>query len=105
VNATHSLGIYAGYIEFENANYSMTADGNTLSYAWTPTSTGVIDYTIYIHSNGNTWASVSGSLNVTAAATSTGTGTGLGGDMTMILIIAGAAAVVIVIIIIMKKKQ
>ncbi|MCK4566360.1 MAG: hypothetical protein KAU48_03530, partial [Candidatus Thorarchaeota archaeon] len=103
VNATHTAGIYAGYIEFDGSNHSMTADGNTFSFAWTPTSVGVIDYTIYIHSNENTWASVAGSVNVTAASTTTTTGTWLGGDMTMLIII-GAAAVVVVIVIIKRKK-
>ena len=103
VNATHTAGIYAGLIEFDGSNHSMTADGDTFSFAWTPTSVGVIDYTIYIHSNVNTWASVSGSLNVTGSPTTTGTGTPV--DMTMILIIVGAAAVVIVIIVIIMKKK
>jgi len=107
VDATHSLGMYAGYIEFGGANHSMTLTGDTFSYAWSPVSVGLVDYTIYVHSNGNTWASFSDQVNVTATSTDTGTGTGTGtpGDMTMILIVVGAAAVVIVIIVIIMKKK
>jgi len=115
VNATHTLGIYAGWIEFSGINHSMTGVGDTYSYAWTPVAAGMVDYTIYVQSNGNTWASFSDQINVTVSSittttttttTTTGTGTGtVGGDMTMILIIVGAAAVVIVIIVIIMKKK
>lgn len=108
VNATHSLGIYAAYIEFDGTNHSMTGSAGEYSFAWTPSAVGVIDFTIYVHSNGNTWASVSDQVNVTAASTTgptspTGPGTPI--DTTMILIIVGAAAVVIVIIVIIMKKK
>jgi hypothetical protein len=108
VNATHSLGIYAAYIEFSGTNHSMSANAGEYSYAWTPTVEGMIDFTVYVHSNGNTWASFSDQVNVTAASTGTGTGTGTGGgNLTMILIIACAVGVVVVVIIIimMKKKK
>jgi hypothetical protein len=81
----------------------MTGSGDTYSYTWTPTTVGVLDYTIYVRSNENTWASVSGTFNVTAA--STGTGTGIPIDTTTLLIIIGAAAVVIIIIIVVMKKK
>lgn len=105
VNATHAAGIYSAQIEFGGTNHSMAASGDTYSYAWSPSTEGIIDYTIYVRSNENTWASVSGSFNVTA--TTTGTGTGTGGDMTMILIVAGVSAVVVVVILVfvMKKKK
>jgi len=106
VNATHAAGIYSAQIEFGGTNHSMTTSGDTYSYSWTPSTEGIIDFTIYVRSNENTWASVSGSVNVTAAATSTGTGTiPVGGDMTMLIIIVGAGVVVIVIIIILMKKK
>jgi len=103
VNATHSLGIFAGWIEFDGSNHTMTLDGDTFSFSWAPAVVGMIDYTISVQSNANTWATVSGSFNVTAAPTTTGPGIPV--DMTMILIIVGAAAVVIVIIVIIMKKK
>ncbi len=101
VNATHAAGIYAALFEYDGSNHSMTAVGDTYSFSWTPTTVGEVDYTIYVRSNENTWASVSGSVNVTAAST----GIGFTGDVTTILIIVGLIAVVIVIIVIKKKKK
>jgi hypothetical protein len=101
VNATHTAGIYSALFEYDGSNHSMTAVGDTYSFSWTPTTVGEVDYTIYVRSNENTWASVSGSVNVTAEST----GIGIPGDLTTILIIIAAAAVVIVIIVIIRKKK
>ena len=105
VNATHSLGIYRVYVEFDETNHSMTGSAGEYSFAWTPSTVGNIDFTIYVHSNGNTWASFSDQVNVTAASTTGPTGPGTPVDMTMLLIIVGAAAVVIIIIVIVMKKK
>jgi hypothetical protein len=105
VNATHSLGIYAAFIEYDGTNHSMTGSAGEYSFAWTPSTEGIIDFTVYVHSNGNTWASFSDQVNVTAASTTGPTGPGTPVDMTMIIIVVGAAAVVIIIIIIVMKKK
>ena len=98
-DATHTAGIYAALIEYGGSNHSMTADGDTYSFAWTPTSVGLVNYTVYVRSNENTWASVTGSFNVIA------TGTFPPIDTNTLLIILGVLAVVVIIIVIRRRKK
>ncbi|MGY5880024.1 MAG: DNRLRE domain-containing protein [Candidatus Thorarchaeota archaeon] len=102
VNATHAAGIYEALFEYDGANHSMTADGDTYSFTWTPTTVELVDYTVYIRSNENSWASASGSVNVTAASTG---GFTFPVDTNTLLLILAAVAVVIVIIIVVRKKR
>lgn len=97
LNVTHVAGVNDVTLEMDSAGYAMTADGDTYSYSFTPTAAGTINFTIYMQSNADTWANVTGSVTVLPA--------GAAGDLTMILIIVGAAAVVIIIIVIVMKKK
>ncbi|MHA2025062.1 MAG: CBM96 family carbohydrate-binding protein [Candidatus Thorarchaeota archaeon] len=100
INVTHALGINDVYLDFGDAvQHTMTADGDTYSYTWTPSAAGTVNYTIYMQSNANTWADVAGSVVVVAPAGV------LPGDMTMILVIVGVAAVVVIVIIVMMKRK
>ncbi|MFX1346419.1 MAG: right-handed parallel beta-helix repeat-containing protein, partial [Promethearchaeota archaeon] len=66
INVTDSSGINQVLIEFEGFNHSMTnIIGNTWQYdTWTPLSTNLYLYTIYIEDNNNNWNSTSGSITV-----------------------------------------
>ena len=98
LNVTHSLGIYEVSIEYDGLNHTMSGVGDTYSYTWTPSTAEHLNYTIYMRSNANTWASVDGSLLVRPAA-------GPLGDLTMILLIGGAAVVIVVLVVVVMKKK
>lgn len=98
LNVTHSLGIYEVSIEYDGMNHTMTAAGDTYSYTWAPATAELLNYTIYMVSNGNTWASVDGSVLVRPPA-------GLLGDMTLLLIIGGAAVVIVILAVVVLKKK
>lgn len=98
INVTHSLGIYEVLFELNGLNYSMTAVGDTYSNTWAPATTGLLNYTIYMRSNGDSWASVDGSVLVQTAATGPS-------DMTLILVIGAVAVVIVVIIVVVLKKK
>lgn len=98
LNVTHSTGINSVILEMESTGYDMTADGDTYSFSFTPSTAATYNFTILMQSNADTWANVTGSFVVYPA--------GAGGvDMTMLLIIIGVVAVVIIIIVIIRKKK
>jgi len=101
VNVTHILGLNYVYLDFGDAvEHTMTADGDTYSYTWTPTTAGTVNFTIYMQSNANTWADVDGSVVVVEAP-----GLPPGDTTTLLIIIGGVAVVVIIIVIVMKRKK
>jgi len=52
-------------IELESTNFSMALDtGNTYTYDWTPSTTGLKTYTIYGSDDSGKWNSTSGSITV-----------------------------------------
>ncbi|MFW9772985.1 MAG: DUF2341 domain-containing protein, partial [Candidatus Thorarchaeota archaeon] len=57
INCTDLAGINQVKIEFGNVNHSMTnVYGNTWQYdLWTPSTTGIFPYTIWIEDNNNHW--------------------------------------------------
>ncbi|MEJ2293547.1 MAG: hypothetical protein P8Y23_02125 [Candidatus Lokiarchaeota archaeon] len=66
INATDLSGINQAKIEFENYNHTMSpSGGDTWEYVlWTPTSTGVHFYKIYIEDNYNNWGFTIGNITV-----------------------------------------
>jgi len=96
LNVTHSTGINSVILEMESTGYDMTADGDTYSFSFTPSTAATYNFTILMQSNADTWANVTGSFVVYPAG---------GVDMTMLLIILGVAAVVIIIIVVVMKKK
>ncbi len=98
LNVTHSLGIYEVSIEYSGMNHTMTAVGDTYSYTWAPATAELLNYTIYMRSNGNTWSYIDDMVLVQ-------TPVGLPGDMTMLLIIGGAAVVIVIILVVVMKKK
>ncbi len=98
LNVTYFLGINQVLIEMDGTNNTMTADGDTYSYTWTPSSAGDINYTIYMESTIHTWSSVSDTAKINAQL--------LGGtNLTLLLIIAGAGVVIVVIVILILKGR
>ena len=97
LNVTHSLGIYEVSIEYDGMNHTMASVGDTYSYTWAPATAELLNYTIYMLSNGNTWTSVDGSVSIQPA--------GLLGEMTLFLIIGGAAVVIVVLVVAVMKKK
>ena len=91
LDVTHSAGINSVTLEMDSTEYDMTADGDTYSYTFTPSTAGNYNFTIFMQSNADTWANVTGSIDVLPLG---------GGNMTMILIIVGAIAVVVIVIVI-----
>jgi hypothetical protein len=98
LNVTHSLGIYEVMFERDGMNYTMTGVGEVYSYTWAPASEGLYNYTIFMRSNGNTWASVDISVLVQSGGLPPG-------DMTMLLIIGAAAVVVVILVVVVLKKK
>ena len=95
LNITYPLGLYWVGLDVDGGNQTMTADGDTFSYTWTPTSVGLLNYTIFMLSNGNTWSIAQGSILVQEGV----------GDMTLILILGGAAVVVVIVVIVYLKRR
>lgn len=98
LNVTYFLGIYGAWIELGGTNHSMTADGDTYTYTWTPTTAGNYSFVIYMESNIETWSSTSGFVDVLTPSI-------FPIDTNTLLIIVGAVAVVVIIIVIMMKKR
>jgi hypothetical protein len=66
INTTDLNGINQVLIDFGTGNQSMTSYGGTgwRYNSWTPVSTGINSYTIYIEDNFNNWNSTSDSIEV-----------------------------------------
>jgi hypothetical protein len=100
INVTYFLGIHDVLLEFGGSNHSMTADGDTYSFALTPTTLANITFTIYMESNIRTWSSTSGLIVVTPAPLG-----GLDSTTLLIIIAAGAVILIIILVLVFKKKK
>jgi len=98
IDVTYFLGVNEVLLEFDGSNHSMTAAGDTYSFALTPTTVANITYTIYMESIIGTWSSTSGLIVVTEAPAG-------GLDTTTLLIIAGAVVLLIILILVFKRKK
>ena len=122
LDVTHEVGIYQVIIAYGGINHTMTNDGDTYSYSWTPPAIGTVNYEIYMQSNADTWSTVAESFVVqqsittttsttTTTTTTTNTTTtttgGNGGTNLPLLIgvaVVGGIVVIIVIIVFVKRK-
>jgi hypothetical protein len=98
LNVTHSLGVYEVLIAYDGLNHTMTAVGDTYSYTWVPATAELLNYTIYMRSNGNTWSYIDDMVLVQTPSEPPG-------DFTMLLIIGGAAVVVVILVVAVLKKK
>ncbi|TFF93395.1 DNRLRE domain-containing protein [Candidatus Thorarchaeota archaeon] len=101
IDVTYLLGVEAVWFEIDGSNQSMTADGDTYSYSWTPSESGNFTYAIYMESSIGTWSTTSGIYEVEAAPLIPGLPID---SQTLLLIIVGVLVVVIIVLLVRRRK-
>jgi subtilisin family serine protease len=65
INVTDDVEVLKVWISLDSENYTMNnVEGNNYSYSWTPGSTGLVDYTIYMNDTVGNLNSTTGSITV-----------------------------------------
>jgi len=91
-------GVWPVLIEFEGSNHTMTfwSYGNWSYDAWTPSNTGIYNYTIYLRDGTDLWTVIHGSIQVNPRSNFT--------LYLIIIIVAAIAAGVVTFLFILKRR-
>lgn len=95
IDVEYFLDVNSVLIEYGGSNHSMSVSGTTYSLSWTPSTTGVVNFRIYMESFTGDWNTTSGSFEVQQPAS----------DMTLLIVGAAAIAAILVVVVLVYSKR